>query len=866
MKKNEAPATTKKITLDSGGEKSDFLPYTDLDHSGIEKKLRTAQTGLPSAEATARQRQYGPNDVREQKTTTLTILVRQFRSSFVYLLIAAAGIAFLLGEFIDGGMILLFVLINASLGFYQEYHSEKTIKLLKKYTVQTAHVRRDNQERHVPTSELVPGDLVIFEAGDIIPADVRFVMDHDLVVNESVLTGESAPIRKTAQAIPATAEIYKAANIGFSGTSVVSGRAEAFVIAIGHSTVLGNLAHLTSETKRESTFEKGIGKFSNFILRMIVVTLVFLFVTNLAIKHGTVSVAELAVFSIALAVSVIPEALPVVTTFSLSRGALRLAKNHVVAKRLSAIEDLGSIEVLCTDKTGTLTKNQLRVAEVQSVDPQNTAFWSCLASSDETRHKTRQPNNAFDLAVWQYLSASQHKHLDEYTTLEEIPFDPERRRNSALVKHDRGHTLIVRGAPELILEFVADLSATEKSRLNDWLTREGKRGRRTIAVATKTMTGPAEYQPKDEESGLTWRGAISFVDPIKESTFSAVKKAKQLGVKIKILTGDSKEVAGAVAHEIGLIQTPDNVLTGEELFSLSAAEQLETVLTKSVFARVSPQQKYQIIHLLQQHHEIGFLGEGMNDAPALKIANVALVVQGASDIARDAADVVLLKQSLEVIIDGIREGREVFSNTIKYLKVTLASNFGNFYAIAVASLLINYLPMLPLQILLVNLLSDFPMITIAADATDDDELKRPKVYDVREVVLVATVLGAISSIFDFIFFAIFSTHNPETLYTYWFIGSILTELALIFCLRTRFPFLRAKRPAKIVAGLAVGAAVITVAIPFFHWAQRVFKFIEPEWPKLFLVFGIVAVYFALSEIVKHFYYRFHASAQSSNRA
>lgn len=839
-----------------------FQRFAALSRDEIEAQLETSEAGLTKEQAKQGLQRWGANSLINHATHWSAILRRQFVSTFVYLLFGAAVISLLLGEYIDGSMILLFILINAGLGFYQEFHSEHTVALLSRYVVRTTKVVRDGVTQDLPTAQLVPGDLIHLEAGDMVSADLRFIETHDLTVDESVLTGESVPVAKQIQPIDRIdLEPHQASNIGFTGTTIASGHATGIVFATGQASVLGDIAQLATETNRVSSFEKGINRFSVFILRLIVVTLLFLFVTNLLIKSGGgVGWVELAIFSIALAVSVIPEALPVVMTFSLSRGALRLAKNQVVVKRLSAIEDLGSIEVLCTDKTGTLTENALRIVSISSSDENSTLRWAAVASSapDSRKH---EPNNAFDLAIWNRLSDTERQAVARYRTIEEIPFDPERRRNSRLVEQTGQQNLIVRGAPELLLEY-CQLTPEERHQHLNWVAEQGKLGCRVIAICVKQLNGQTTYQPTDETTDLTLVGLLAFADPIKPSTAAAVAKAERLGLRIKILTGDSREVAGAVAKEIGLITDPAKVITGEEILKQSPADQLASVENYSVFARVSPQHKYHIIKLLQHSNEVGFLGEGINDAPALKAANVALAVEGAADIAREAADIVLLKQDLEVIVDGIREGREVFANTIKYLKITLASNFGNFYAIAVASLLIDYLPMLPLQILLVNLLSDFPMIAIAADSTDPEELRRPRNYDVKEVALIATILGAVSSVFDFIFFAIFSRLGEAQLHVYWFIGSILTELALIFSLRTRQWAWRALRPSAVLIWLTGGAAVITITLPFLHWAQRTFSFIEPEISKLWLVLGIVVTYALLSELVKRLYYHFRAAAGS----
>jgi Mg2+-importing ATPase len=561
------------------------------------------------------------------------------------------------------------------------------------------------------------------------------------------------------------------------------------------------------------------------------------------IKGASTNIVELIIFSIALATAVIPEALPVVITFSLSRGASRLAKHKVVVKRLSAIEDLGGIQVLCTDKTGTITENKLTVIDVYG-DKHQVLSHANRAISQKNAYK-----DPFDIALENALDTkSSHSHRISF----EIPFDPERKRNSVLVRNDNEPLLIVRGAAESILPFV---SSHATSTIKQWIKGQEVSGRRVIVVAHKKVTSIDEYTKKDEESHLTLSGAISFVDPLKKSTHEAIQKAQHLGVAIKIITGDSSIVAGAIAHEVGLIDDVNKVITAQDFFALSESKQEAAADTYSVFARFSPQEKHQLIDVLQRRFEVGFLGEGINDAPALKSANVALVVHGASDIAREAADIILLNSSLNVIINGIQEGREVFANTIKYVKMTLASNFGNFYAVAIASLIINFLPMLPIQILLVNLLSDFPLIAIATDSVDKEEIKTPETYNLRDFVLISTLLGIVSTVFDFIFFGLFYRISPQVLQTNWFIGSILTELLLLYSLRTRMPFYKAKLPTKTILILTIAAAIATVVIPFTALGRNLFRFIAPSPTHLVIVCGVVLLYFMSTEAVKLLYYR-----------
>ncbi|MBI2444562.1 MAG: HAD-IC family P-type ATPase [Candidatus Magasanikbacteria bacterium] len=834
-----------------------YPSFTTIPIAEVLAQWHTTPAGLSAAERATRLIRHGRNEIAGRAVTPWQILGRQFRSPFIALLIIATALSFLLGEWIDGVMIVSFVVINAVLGFLQEYHSEQSLKLLKRYTVSEARVRAGGSAARVDSATLVPGDIVVAEAGDIIPADVRWIEATALAVNESVLTGEAVSVDKISDALPQPpAEHSAARNIGFSGTTVVAGKGVGVVIATGSATVFGSIAELTAAAHPESSFAKGIRQFSRFILRMIVVILLILFIANLLIKGPQADLFGLILFSIALAVSVVPEALPVVTTIAFSKGALRLAKNHVVVKRLSAVEDLGSIEVLCTDKTGTLTENSLTVAEGWG-DPRTLAL--AAAASPEGESRRREVNNAFDLAIAGRLTAAERQAAGGMERLAEIPFDPERRCNSVLVQEGGAGRLIVRGALEAVIQCLTKESAARGKAALVWSAAEGRLGRRVIAIAERLYSAPADalaaYTIK-EECGLTLVGCLSFVDPLKKSARVSLEQARHLGVAVKILTGDSREVAGAVGVAVGLIETPEQVVTGAELSARPDREsRLALAERTTVFARVSPEQKYQIIELLKERREVGFLGEGINDAPALKIAHVGLAVQEAADIAREAADVVLLRKSLAVIVDGIRQGREVFANTTKYIKATLISNFGNFYAVAVASLLSSFLPMRPVQLLLLNLLSDFPMIAIATDTVDKGELRRPRSYQVREIVLVALLLGLVSTVFDFIFFGLYWRRGPATLQTNWFIGSVLTELVLIFSIRTRGLWFRARRPGALLSWLSGAAFLIAVALPLSPWGQRVFHFAMPRPAHLITILGIVVAYFAVTEAVKLLYYR-----------
>lgn len=812
--------------------------------------------GLDEETVSRRITEFGSNRLVIKEINSLHILLRQFRSAFIYLLLAAMIITLFLGEIVDVIMIFLFIAINAILGFYQEYSSEKTAQLLNSYALPRARALRGGVVRLITADQLVPGDIVMLETGDRVPADLRLLAENNLTIDETVLTGESAPVFKQSEILETIPDSYhEAVNLAFSGTDVLKGQGKGIVVSTGRNTAFGQIAKLAGESRKVSDFEKGISQFSQYILKLVGITLLVVIGAHLLISRDGVDVFELIVFSVALTVSVIPEALPLVTTFSLARGAKRLAKRKVIVKRLSAIEDLGGIEILCSDKTGTLTENKLSIANVYSDDREQAIWMANLASSFELRKKIEP----FDIALEKGLSSGQKKKLHKVTKISEEPFDPQTRRNSVLVKDGDQYQLIVRGAPEAIAELCFDMDPNIKAGMNDWIRGEGMKGHRVLAVGYKELmpAGMSDefYERELDRKDFTFSGFISFVDPIKKSSFSAFKSARKLGVRIVIITGDSPEVAGAVAVEIGLIDAPGKVITGKDWQTANRNQREEYLEQYSVFARISPGEKFDIIQHFREHHMIGFLGEGINDAPALKVAGVSLVVDSAADIAREASDIILLEKDLGVIMDGVREGREVFANTTKYIKSTLASNFGNFFAVASASLMIDFLPMLPIQILLVNLLSDTPMISISTDRVESGELKSPRKYQAREIIIIAMVLGMISMVFDFMFFGLFYRISAEVLQTNWFIGSILTELVLLFSIRTRSIFYKAVRPSKYIVSLSMITVVLTVGLPFTTFGQQVFKFVPPQQGHLAMILLVVILYFIVTETVKLLYYR-----------
>ena len=571
---------------------------------------------------------------------------------------------------------------------------------------------------------------------------------------------------------------------------------------------------------------------------------------------GLNNVFELLLFSVALIVSILPEALPAVVTFALSKGSLEMARQKVVVKRLSAIEDLGNIEVLCTDKTGTLTQNKLSLEKIVSSDKKKCFLYGILSSgADKISDKILNP---FDFALFQRVPEDVLRESKKFKTLSEAPFDSYRMRSAFLLHSVRGEKfLIVKGAPESIIKSCSKFSGNfDKKDIREDVEREGNEGKRVLALAFKKVDNKMSTIKVQDEKGLTFLGYFVFEDPLKSTAKEAIELSKKLGVQIKIITGDSKEVAGYVARKTGLVVGTQDLISGQELEELSKEDFDYVCQEKTIFARISPDIKHKIIKSLQKKYEVGFLGEGVNDAPALKTADVGIAVVEASDVAREASDVVLLQKDLRVIVNGIKDGRVIFANINKYIKCALASNFGNFYSIAVISLFVNFLPMLPVQILLGNILSDFPLISIATDSVDVAELRKPKLYQLHNVLPLIISLALVSTVFDFIFFSIFYKQSSANIQTLWFIESILTEIALIFIIRTRKVFYKAKKPGPWLFWFVIADGLFIVALPFLKIGQGWFHFVAPPIIPLLVVFFLVGAYFIMSEMVKLVYFHY----------
>ena len=840
-----------------------FSDYTQKTVQEVFKELQSSSVGLNQQEVVLRQQKYGYNEFPQNHNTIITIFLRQLTSPFFYLIAFAAVISFFIGEKIDGMVIVATALINVFLGFFQEYRAEKAISLLRKFIPQQVKVLRlasvkenVSEEQLIEKKYLVPGDIVLLEAGDIVPADMRIFEQESFIVDESLLTGESVPVTKSIEKKnEVVKEIFKANNILFTGSSVVSGKAKGIVIGTRNNTVLGGITRLVSITNRQSTYEKGILYFCKLILRVVLVTIFLIFTLNLLVK-GPGDIFSLILFSVALIISILPEALPAVITFALAKGSMKMANQHVVVRRLSAIEDLGNIEILCSDKTGTITENKLSLEKVISFDQVKCLLYGILSSSGYK--KDEKILNPFDASLISYAKKDVLLAAKEYQIISELPFDSSRMCSSILVRDHSGEKmLIVKGAPEIIFKKTSKEGSFHiHQEVRQAVEQEGINGKRVLAIGFRKIDNNTFSKGYDQsqEKDLTFLGYFVFEDPLKPTTIEAIRLSKKLGVQIKIITGDSKEVSEYVAKKINLMTADQVAILGEELEAMSEVDFDQACLDHVVFARISPEIKYNIIKSLQKKYDVGFLGEGINDAPALKIANVAITVPSASDISREVSDVVMLKKDLCVLVDGIKEGRHIFANINKYIKFTLASNFGNFYSIAIISLFTSYLPMLPVQILLGNLLSDFPLISIATDSVDPEELKKPKLYQLHHLLPFITIMALVSTVFDIIFFLIFKGHHPSQIQTLWFVASMLTEFGLVYIMRTNHLFWKAKRPSFALLFFTIVAFLICIALPFLGIGQELFHFVQPSIISIFIVVGLVILYLIASEIVKLEYF------------
>ena len=835
-----------------------------MSNSDVLEQLGSSDKGLNPNQAQERISRFGVNEIGKKKVRTgLFIFLSQFKNPLVLILLGASIVSTLVGEMTDGIIILVIVTINGALGFLQEYRSEKAVERLGKYITFTAKVIRDGEKWVINTRELVPGDIVMLGNGDVVPADLRLLKVDELSIDESFLTGESYPAQKISSEVSGEAPpMHELKNIAFMGTYVRDGEGIGVVIATGKDTYLGKTAQLLKNIKRKSEFQKSMGKISYTLMKVVLASVVIIFFINAILVRDIISTL---LFSVALAIGMVPEALPIVITIALSSGALMLAKKNVVVKRLVSVEDLGNVDVVCVDKTGTITENKLTLDTYCDIDgnPEEKVLrYSLLCNTVRTE---KDVGNPIDTVLWKYgkekLGA---KSLEECVILKEMPFDSTRKKMSVVAKADGKLLLISKGAPELILEASMHVwqngeahLLTDKKTAARLYEEYGNRGFRVIAVAYKEVEEKENYT-KEDESGLTFLGYIAFLDPPKKTAKQAIRISKKMGIEVKILTGDSPLASKEIARQVGLNVKDEEIMLGQEVDKLSDQELQEKIEKTIIFARVTPEHKYRIVRALRERGRVtAFLGDGVNDALALKEADVGIAVEQGSDIAKDAADIVLLKKGLKVIVDGIREGRRTFSNIVKYLLYTLSGNFGDLYAIGAASTVLNFLPLHPSQLILANFLTDTPVIAVSTDNVEKEDLIRPRRWDIKHIFRLGGLLGLVSAVFDVILILLlfFVVGADQVLFrTVLFAEIVLSEILVLFVIRTEKFFLRGTRPSKQLIWASIGATAITFAIIYLP-ITSLFEFTPVSLPLLGFTLLIVLGYTFVTEVVKLAYFK-----------
>ncbi len=829
-------------------------------------KLGTGEKGLGHPEALLRFAEHGRNEIPTGgKRHALHILTSQFSNALILILIAAAAISFLLGEAIEAAVILAIVLFNALLGFVQEYRAERALEELKGFLTMKAKVMREGEVIEVDSRYLVPGDVVYLNIGDIVPADMRLVWCEDFAVDESALTGESVPALKNpaerSDIIFSGLQPQAIRNSAFMGTVVASGEAHCIVVATGKATFFGRAASLLEKEEPSSEFERSIRQFSAFLLKITVFMTAFIFAANYFLGKG---VLDSFVFAIALAVGITPEVLPVVMTISLSHGALKMAKKSVVVKRLSAMESLGNIDTLCCDKTGTLTEDSLRLERFENLDGKKDSkvlTYAILCNSAKMTKGKKLIGRGVDKAILQSGEAKNlMREVERFTVVDVNGFDFGRRRMSVLAREGKSKILIAKGAPDSILaisshvvvngkkrKFDSPLIARLRAKAEAW----EKGGLLVIAVAEKQVEKATSH--KEDETGMALTGFLMFSDPPKPSAGETLRHLQDLGVGVKILSGDSQFVTRKICSDVGLGIAEDKIVSGSELEDLSPQEADDWATRYNVFARLTPEQKHAIVRSLNREgHVVGFLGDGVNDTPALKAADVGISVDSGTDVAKDAADVILLHKSLTAVAAGITEGRKTFSNIMKYITNTVSANYGNMFTVAFSSLFLKFIPLLPSQILLNNFLTDFPMIAVSTDNVDAKALHKPGRWSMSYIRKFMYVFGILSSAFDLllivVLIAIFGA-TEGVFRTSWFMFSALTELVVLFSLRTRLPFYKG-RPSRWLLVISGVTALLCVLIPLSTFGKAFFGFEAPQLQVFALMTGLLALYFLVVEFAK----------------
>lgn len=832
------------------------VDFVGSPESILFEKFSTSPKGLLQPEAQRRLEEYGPNEpARKKKRTVVFQILSKFINPLVVVLLIIAGFSLFFGEKISAVLVITMAVLSVLFSFIQEYRAGKEAEKLSEMVRATATVCRNGKTHEIPIREIVPGDVVDLFAGDMIPADLRIIQAKDLFVNQASLTGESLPVEKTPGPLQSKSHSpVDLANIAFMGSSVVSGTALGVVVRTGLATQFGEISRRLASMTQESSFDKGIRQFTWLMIRAMLVFVVIICAVNFFTKGDFI---QALLFSLAVAIGLTPEMLPMLVAINLSKGAIAMSKREVIVKRLNAIQNFGAMDVLCTDKTGTLTLDKIvleQYCDVVRKEDKDVLRLAYLNSYYQTGLK-----NILDKAILKYekLVVKQYKKIDE------IPFDFSRRVMSVVVDMDGRHRLITKGAPEEIFkrctryELDGEVLELEQFLITD-LKEEydslSSEGFRVLAIAYKDMDPGKDVYSRDDERDLILKGYIAFLDPPKPTARKTIEVLKGLGIELKVLTGDNELVTKKICSEVGL--DIKGMVTGDLVEKTTDEHLREMVKTTTVFARLSPLQKERVIHALHQNkHVVGYLGDGINDAPALKAADVGISVNNAVDIAKESADIILLQKSLLVLRDGVLEGRKTFGNILKYIKMGSSSNFGNMLSMTGASLALPFLPMLPIQVLLNNFLYDLSQVAIPSDDVDEEYLLKSRPWNIDYIKKFMFVFGLISSVFDFLTFGVlwfvFSAAAP-VFHTGWFLESLCTQTLVIHIIRTgKIPFVES-RPSQLLVFASIYIVTIGLVIPFIPLGKY-FGFVLLPGTFFIALVGIVAAYLFTVQAAKRWF-------------
>jgi len=837
--------------------------YYSLKKEEIFSRLETSEKGLTTSEANERLKKYGNNVIKEKdRRTIFGIFISQFKSAFILILLLATVILFILSETVEALVIMGIILLSSVLGSFQEFKSDKALKYLQKYITFKSKVERDGKRTEIDVKDLVPGDIVFLTLGDIVPADLRIIESKNLYVNESSITGESYPAKKDSSSIKKNDILLtEQSNMLFMGSEISEGFCKGIIISTGENTEFGKTANVLSSREPQSDFQKGISSFGSFLTKVVFIMAIFIFIINFFLGKGAFNSF---LFAIALAVGVTPELLPVIMTISMSKGAIKMAEKKVIIKKLISIEDLGNMDVLCTDKTGTLTENKTTIKDYFDINgkkDQKIMEYALICNS-LTSVKNKSNDNILDKTIVEYANSQSIKYPD-YERIEDIEFDYKRKRMSSIIQINDKRVLICKGNTLSLLDVCSKVKYNDKivsiSSRRKWIKQKfeelSKKGLRVISIAYQKVEVKKDYAIKDEKN-LIFIGFLTFLDPPKKDVGETIKKLDSLGIQVKILTGDNELVTEEICKEVRF-DIKGKVLCGEDLEKMSEEEFLKAIEENNVFARIIPEQKFRIVSgLIKNKHITGFLGDGINDASAIKIADVGITVEGAVNVAKENADVILLHKGLGVIAEGVLEGRKTFGNSTKYIRNAISSNFENMFILSISSFYFKFVPLLPSQILLINFITGVPLITISSDNVDKSYMRRPKKWRIEMIRKFMIFFGIISLIFDaltiIIIWFFVAPGNITMFRTVWFTESILSEIFITFSLRTKEPFWKSKPSKLLIIASLLGIALTLFAV--FSSFHGLFGLENLTLLSIVIIGIILIFYFILVEFGKRIFY------------